>query len=255
MEFPLHIGFGPLKISAHLLFETLAFVIGFRYFLHLRKKKPGPISESNRVWILIGAAFGAFFFSRLIGALEGPVQWALANNPGLYFFANKTIVGGLAGGLLAVEVTKYFIGEKSSSGDLFTFPLVLAMIIGRLGCFTQGVYEQTYGIETTVPWALDLGDGLLRHPVALYEIAFLLVLWWLLQNVSNKYPLKNGMLFQFFMIGYFAFRFLLDFIKPGFRYDFINLSTIQLACLLVLFYYSKTIFYIFTKKEKLKRAH
>jgi len=239
MEFPLYLGYGPFKVSAHLLFEVLAFFWGFRYFLHLRKKSPGPISESNRVWIIIGAAFGAFVFSRLVGALESPMDWGRTDHKLIYLFANKTIVGGLAGGLLAVEITKYFIKENNSSGDLFTFPLILAIIIGRLGCFSQGVYEQTYGVETTLPWALDLGDGLLRHPVALYEIVFLLFLWLLLHKVSDKNALKSGRLFQFFMVGYFMFRFLLDFIKPGFRYEMIGLTAIQMCCLLVLVYYAK----------------
>jgi hypothetical protein len=41
----------------------------------------------------------------------------------------------------------------------------------------MGVYEETYGLPSSLPWAMDLGDGIQRHPVALYEIIFLIALW------------------------------------------------------------------------------
>jgi prolipoprotein diacylglyceryltransferase len=157
MQFPVHFGFGGFSISAHFVFETLAFIIGFRYFLYLRKKVEDPISEGNRIWILIAAAAGALIFSRLLGSLESPQAWFSSDHPLLHFYASKTIVGGLLGGLLCVEVTKYYLGVRTSSGDLFTYPLILAMMIGRIGCFSSGVYEPTYGVQSTLPWALDLG--------------------------------------------------------------------------------------------------
>jgi len=250
MTYPLELGIGNFKLSAHLLFETLSFVIGFRFFLYLKRKKTDPISESNRIWIIISATFGAFFFSRLLGSLENPAAWAQANNPFLYFYANKTIVGGLLGGLLFVEITKYFLHEKSSSGDLFTYPLILALIIGRVGCFTSGVYEPTFGRATSLPWGMDLGDGILRHPVALYEIIFLAILWVLLCQFEKKQPYSMGVRFKLFMIAYLAFRFMLDFIKPVHQIAPL-LSAIQLACLAGLLYYSKTISYFFINRRKL----
>jgi prolipoprotein diacylglyceryltransferase len=111
------------------------------------------------------------------------------------------------------------------------------MILGRIGCFTAGVYEQTYGLPTSLPWALNLGDGIGRHPVTLYEIAFLITLWIVLYRASVTYVLEKGALFKMFMISYLLFRFLLDFIKPGWRYAF-GLGSIQLACLAGLIYYS-----------------
>ena len=41
-----------------------------------------------------------------------------------------------------------FIGEKNSSGDLFTLPIILGIFIGRIGCFLTGINEFTYGKET-----------------------------------------------------------------------------------------------------------
>ena len=59
---------------------------------------------------------------------------------------------------------------------LFTYPLILAIIIGRIGCFSMGVFEETYGLPTTLPWGMNLGDNIPRHPVCLYEIIFLIFL-------------------------------------------------------------------------------
>lgn len=240
MTFPVTLKFGSLSLPLHLIFEILGFVIGFKYYLFLRNKQKDRINDVNRVWIIIGATFGAFFFSRLVGALENPLTLIHSKNTLLYLYANKTIVGGLLGGLLAVEITKRIIHEKTSSGDLFTYPLILAMMIGRIGCFSSGLSEETYGLPTSFWVGIDLGDGMYRHPVALYEILFLGLLWIGLISIENRVRLVNGYRFQFFMIAYLTFRFMLDFIKPHYIY-FIGLGTIQLCCFIGLLYYSSAI--------------
>ena len=250
MQFPIDITIGSFSISSHLVFETLGFVIGFRYYLYLRKKNIDLIPESNRALIMIGGAAGAFLFSRIIGALENPSVFFHSQSPFMYFYANKTIVGGLLGGLLGVEIIKKFIHEKRSSGDLFTYPLILAMMIGRIGCFTMGVHEDTYGNVTGSIFGMDLGDGLKRHPVCLYEIVFLFCLWITIRLIENKFKLKSGYRFRFFMIAYMTFRILIDFIKPELKY-FYGLGTIQICCIFGLAYYCRTIFRMIFKPSLL----
>ncbi len=250
LEFPVEIGLGSFKLNAHLLFETLGYFLGFRLFLRLRKKQTDQIPEQNRVWIIIGAAAGALIFSRLIGALEDPYSWWNSEHFWLHLYASKTIVGGLLGGLLGVEVMKKVIGEKTSSGDLFTYPLIFAMMLGRVGCFSMGVHEPTFGIPSELPWAMDLGDGILRHPTALYELLFLGALGGLLLLIEKKWQFKNGIRFQFFMIAYLIFRFLVNFIKPD-VITFSGLATIQIVCLLGLAYYSRTLYKLSFTPSKL----
>ncbi len=252
MEFPVTIGIGNFYVSAHLLLETMGFFLGFQYYQYLKKNSQDTIPHENRIWILIGGIFGAFFLSRLAGALENPQAWAESPYPWLYLFQSKTITGGLFGGLLGVELAKKAIGERNSSGDLFTFPIILGMMIGRLGCFCNGVYEATYGIPTTLPWGLDLGDGLIRHPVALYEIAFLGILWILLKAIQRTWDLESGYVFQFFMIAYFVFRFLLEYIKPSVVHAF-QLTSIQVVSLIVWLYYLPTFIQLFTAPKTLLR--
>jgi phosphatidylglycerol:prolipoprotein diacylglycerol transferase len=236
LNFPVYIEIGPARVLLHAVFEVLAFFIGFRYFLRLRTVQGDIIQNSNRTWIIVGAIFGALLGSRLIGGLENPAQLSKAGNMLLYFYQNKTVLGGFLGGLGGVEIAKNIIHERQASGDLFIYPIILALIIGRIGCFTMGVYEETYGTVTTLPWGMNLGDGQLRHPVALYEAVFLLLLWVSFIMIEKNVSLANGALFKLFMISYLVFRFLLDFIKPHYTFN-IGLSTIQLTCLIGLLYY------------------
>ena len=122
----------------------------------------------------------------------------------------------------------------------FTYPMILGLIIGRIGCFSMGIYEETYGNSTTLFTGMNLGDGLLRHPVTLYEIAFLFTLWMILVSIEKKFILVNGARFKLFMIGYMAFRFCIEFIKPHHAL-IAGLSSIQLTCLICLLYYLRAI--------------
>ncbi|WP_350289571.1 prolipoprotein diacylglyceryl transferase family protein [uncultured Croceitalea sp.] len=228
-----------IKINVHLLLEYLAFFVGFRYYIVLRRKSNDKISSNNRLSILIGAVFGALFFSRLIAFLENPELHC--QQGWLHILNNKTIMGGLFGGLLGVELSKKIIGEKQSSGDLFTLPIILGILIGRIGCFLAGIKEFTYGKETSFILGMDLGDGLKRHPIALYEVFFLLFLFfYVLKLYQKKSMFENGTLFKIFMITYFSFRFCIEFIKPN-TFLILGLSSIQYLCLICLVYYAKTI--------------
>ena len=255
MLFPVTITFGGASFTLHAILEFAAYFIGFRYFLYIRKKQTDPINSTNRLCILIGAIAGSLLGSRLIGGLEDLHQLKIADNIFLYFYSNKTVLGGLLGGLWGVEIMKKIIKEKKSSGDLFTYPLILAMMIGRIGCFSMGVYEETYGVETSFFSGMNLGDNRLRHPVALYEVLFLALLWITLKQTEKKYELVSGLRFKIFMMAYCLFRFALDFIKPHYTFS-IGLSTIQITSLIGLLYY--VVIFIMDKKQfslQLKTSH
>lgn len=248
MHFPIDIGIGALTINLHLVFETLAFVIGFRYFLYLRKRSGDTYTDSKRISILIAGAAGAFLGSRLLAALESPTTFITSEYPLLYLFGNKTIVGALLGGLLCIELAKKKMKITYSSGDLMTYPLILAMFIGRIGCFSAGIHEETYGRATTFFTGMDLGDGIIRHPLVLYEMAYLVVFALLLRVIEKRYTFKDGYRFQLFLISYLVFRLWAEALKDKYDYIF-GLGAIQLACCLGLLYYFPTIIAIFRKPE------
>lgn len=228
------------NINIHLILEYLAFFVAFRYYVYLRKRNTDVISSNNRLSIILGAALGALIGSRLVGFLENPmIEFSQENL--IQLLNTKTIMGGLFGGLLGVEFAKKRIGETESSGDLFTFPIIIGIFIGRVGCFLSGINEFTYGNETTSILGMDLGDGILRHPTSLYELVFLILLFIALKKLQKRATLKNGELFKWFMILYFTFRFFIEFLKPNVFYVF-GLSTIQILCIICLLYYRTTIF-------------
>lgn len=227
-------------MTLHLIFEVLAYFIGYRYYLFLRRQQGDLISSGNRIWIVIGAAGGALLGSRILGALENPdLLWENRYSL-MYYYSNKTIIGGLLGGLWGVELMKKWIGETHSSGDLFTYPLITAIAIGRIGCFLAGLPDNTYGSPTDSILGYDFGDGIMRHPVQLYEIGFLICLQLTLVQLSKRYQFKSGSLFKLFMIAYLLCRFFIEFIKPVYVLP-IQCSVIQVACLLGILYYSKEI--------------
>ena len=147
------------------------------------------------------------------------------------------IVGGLLGGLIGVELAKKIIGWTRSTGDDFALPLIVGMMIGRIGCFLTGLDDHTYGTPTTWITGVDFGDGILRHPTQLYEIAFLFILGVLLFYLKRQ-RLPEGTVFQLFMIGYLVFRLLIDFIKPT-PHPYLIFNNVQMAAILGLIYYSR----------------
>jgi prolipoprotein diacylglyceryltransferase len=178
-----------------------------------------------------------------------------------FLMGGKTIVGALVFGLIAVELMKCYIGVHQSTGDLYAIPLALGIAIGRIGCFFTGLSDNTYGTRTTLPWAINFGDGIQRHPTQLYEMVFLFALIPILYRIvimtgagvsrsatsaqsKDPYPHHGPFLpgdaFKFFMVAYLTFRFLCDFIKPYPRI-FLGLGGIQWACFLTLLYYSRDI--------------
>ncbi len=246
MEIPFEPVLFDIRLNIHLILEYLAFFVAFRYYVILRRGSKDSISSTNRLSIILGAALGALIGSRVVGWLEYPFIDISVENI-LPLLNTKTIMGGLFGGLLGVELAKRIIGEKSSSGDLFTFPIILGIFIGRVGCFLSGINEFTYGSETRFFLGMDLGDGILRHPIALYELIFLVLFFIYLKISVRKKQLPNGVLFKYFMIYYFLFRFFIEFLKPN-EFLIFGLSTIQYLCLLCLIYYRKTILYILIRK-------
>jgi phosphatidylglycerol---prolipoprotein diacylglyceryl transferase len=242
MTYPVTLNIGEAHIHLHVFFEIIAYTIGFQYYLRVRKKSVDLISDDHRLWIFIGAAFGGFLGSHFWGIFEKPIPPQYFDEKNglagvLYFMGNKTVLGGYLGGLIGVEWMKKRSGITTSSGDLMTFPLILSLIIGRIGCHLEGLGDGTFGNPTTWWTGIDFGDGIARHPTNLYEIGFLIILWFSIIYVEKKRPLSNGTRFKIFLISYLIFRFFSEYLKPAYFYA-IGLSSIQMAALGGLFYYA-----------------
>ena len=239
-----------LPINPHTFFEALGYAAGFSSYLFLRRRFGDPITTPLRWAVFAIAVAGAALGSKVLYWLEDPTL-TLRNVHNLaYLLGGKTIVGALLFGLAAVELSKRSIGLRESTGDLYAIPLALGIAIGRIGCFAAGLEDNTYGTPTALPWGVDFGDGVRRHPTQLYEVVFLIalipLLYRTLERVSRSEneaksrhdsTLLQGDVFKLFMVCYASFRLLCDFIKPYSRIAF-GLGTIQWACVLILLYYS-----------------
>lgn len=238
ITFPINPTIFGVEISSHLILYYIAVFVGIRYYFYLKKKnksKYDTISLNDNLSIFIGAILGALIGSRIVAIFED--LSLLSNVNIIYFIGVQSIVGGLVGGLIGVEIAKKIIGIKHSTGDNFTYPLILAIIIGRIGCFLEGVGDRTVGITTNLPWGMNQGDLIARHPTSLYEILFLIVLWIFLLNIEKSKKLITGDLFKIFMFSYLTWRFLIEFIKPNYTVYF-GISSIQIVCLIGILYYA-----------------
>ncbi|GGC27392.1 hypothetical protein GCM10011371_13670 [Novosphingobium marinum] len=114
----------------------------------------------------------SYFVALALGAVAGAWIFGSANSlRSLAAAPSHSIAGALVGGIAAVEAWKWRHGIRHSTGGAFALPIAVGIAIGRLGCFFSGIDDYTHGTARTLPWAVDLGDGIGRHPVQLYESA------------------------------------------------------------------------------------
>lgn len=231
MEFPIGLPLGPIEVPAHPIFEALGILLAFRLFERLRARRGDALDEKGRWVSFAGAALGALVGSRLLAALERPDLF-LDPPSWLFYVSGQSVAGAIAGGILGAEIAKRLIGEKRKTGDLFAYPLILGIAVGRIGCFLTGVSDDTAGLPSSLPWAMDQGDGVARHPTALYEILALGLLAAALRAAERRGRLREGDLFRIFCVGYFSWRFFVEFLKP-IEPLALGLSSIQIVSAIV----------------------
>jgi phosphatidylglycerol:prolipoprotein diacylglycerol transferase len=236
LTFPVYLPLGPWQLHPHAVFEGLAFFIGFRLYLRERRRFGDPLDNRSRWSIVAAAAAGGAIGSKVFYWFEDPAATWAHRQDWLFLIGGKTVVGGLVGGLIAVEMVKRWLGIRTSTGDLMALPLAVGIGIGRVGCFLTGLSDGTFGTPSPLPWAVDFGDGIRRHPTQLYEIVVLTSIAWALVVIRRRSH-RPGDLFKVFMAGYMACRLVVDTIKPEVRVA-LGLSSLQWTALAVLLYYA-----------------
>jgi phosphatidylglycerol:prolipoprotein diacylglycerol transferase len=166
-----------------------------------------PLPSLSRLAIVLGAIIG--------GALGAKIPWLFMDPEGMvdgtaWLSDGRTITFGLVGGYFGVEVAKLAAGVKTKTGDSFAVPLAASIAVGRLGCFWAGC---CFGIETALPWAVDFGDGVSRHPTQLYEAAFHAAAALILYELGRRRLFERQRI-KLYFIAYFAYRFVTEWIRP-----------------------------------------
>ncbi len=218
------------QIYAHTILELAGYSLGFQLF-RLTRKRWGlpPIPRADALLLLGGCILGAAMGSKLLAWIDRPTLYfgSVGNLPLL--LEGKTIVGGLLGGWMGVEAVKKRIRLTVATGDAYVFPLILGMIVGRVGCFLTGPMDDTWGAATTGVFGIDPGDGVARYPLPLFEIVLLGVvgagLW-----LRHRRAHSHGLLFRLFILFYMTYRFGVEFLKER-DAVYLGLSGIQLAAL------------------------
>ena len=217
-----------LPVPSYDVFVSLGFLVGAVVFFYQYRKLAD-----------IHGHFLNLFFAALIGGAIGaklPI-WIfnfhdifIAHFSMMALLSGRTVVGGIVGGWIAVEIEKHRLGIKQKTGDIFAPALALGEAVGRIGCFLAGCCG---GIPSALPWAMDFGDGILRHPTQLYMSAFDMLFFIYLWSIKDKIK-KPGDLFRKYLFIYFIFRFLIEFIRvnPVFAFGLTGFQLVSAAVVL-----------------------
>jgi phosphatidylglycerol:prolipoprotein diacylglycerol transferase len=206
----LHGAAGEVWTVIHTIFDILAAAasLGVTMFCYRWRLKEAAqrIEHGGAGYVLalvLGAALGGYGL--------GSLNLVLSGEP----MVSRSIVGALAGAIAAIEIFKWTRGLKGSTGLIFVPAFATTVVLGRWGCFLSGLEDETHGTPTTLPWGVDLGDGIPRHPVQLYEsfaMAAFLAVALVLIGKRNSWFMRNG--FYALVLFYAVQRFLWEFLKP-----------------------------------------
>jgi phosphatidylglycerol:prolipoprotein diacylglycerol transferase len=202
---PVAFTMGGVAVSSYSLFVVIGLVSAIAlYYVNTRDRDVG----SDGLYIAAAAVVGGIIGSKLPiwvanyrAILDSPDGIGAA-------LSGRTIVGGVLGGFLAVYLTKRRLGIKRRLGNYLVPSICLGIVFGRIGCYLAGC---CYGTATGLPWGVDFGDGVPRNPTQLYEAALVLGFFVYAQLMKDR--LAPGVLFKQFMICYFGWRFLAEFIR------------------------------------------
>lgn len=199
----------PVDPDAHRIVDAIAWgsALAAGWFIARWRLADARKNFPQRPGYLIALALGAVFGAYLAGSL--PSLMSGGGN------LSHSIVGALAGAILSVELYKAANGFTQSTGVVFVAPFVVGCVIGRWGCLFAGFADGTFGAPTTLPFGVDLGDGVARHPVQVYEslaMLMFLIVWIAALAARKKWALAHG--FYAMVIFYGAQRFLWEFLKP-----------------------------------------
>jgi phosphatidylglycerol---prolipoprotein diacylglyceryl transferase len=193
----------------HATFDVLAWLAAGAATLwvtrsaRLKFPVPEPLRLNYLAVLLVGAGLGAYAF--------GTANLWLSGQPGIA----RSIEGAVAGGILAIEIYKRAAGITGRTGARFALPFAVGVAVGRIGCFLSGLDDFTHGTPTTLPWGHDFGDGVMRHPVQLYEsaaMALFALIYVMRLARDDRYWIANGF---YLVVGYYgAQRFVWEFFKP-----------------------------------------
>lgn len=228
------------KLPVHGFFALLGIILGFIIVLGTARKQKiaAKIVFAEGLWVFIGAWLGSKLLYYL-GPYEKCYEGVLhVLGYGFVFY------GGLIGGLIAVcayaKIRHYNFWKHA---DFWSLGIPLGIFIARIGCF---MVNDALGKITSFRFAIQLADGALRHPAALYLSLFNLALFAYLYS-RKSHRKFTGQIFLQYLLLYSAGRFLLEFLRE-YSFYYLGLTFSQWVSILV--FAAASIAYI-TKSRKI----
>jgi phosphatidylglycerol---prolipoprotein diacylglyceryl transferase len=219
-----------VEVPSYTFFVSLGIIVAGLIYYH-EAKKANQVNEFSFL-IAFGAFVGSTIGGKLLELAINVDRVTTLNDFVNILFTGRTVIGGLIGGTLGVWLTKKLIRLKGKRGNLFAPAVAIGIAIGRIGCFLNGC---CYGKSTDLPWAVNFGDGIPRHPTQLYESVFMLAMFFILKFGFDQKKVLPGYLFKLLMISYFTYRFFTEFIRVE-RVAFFGLTYFQVISIFVLIY-------------------
>jgi prolipoprotein diacylglyceryltransferase len=222
-----------LPVDTHAAFIALGLATA-AVFLFLESRRRARFSP-QLVIVAIGSLAAAGISSRLGTGIRYLATEPDPTTSGLLVEAGRSLLGGLVGAYIGVEVTKRLVGITESTGDLFAPGVALGLAVGRVGCFLT----EQLGTPTQLPWAMTMNQagverGLLCldcgqcpscnpattfHPSFLYEIAFHAAAFVVLRRKRDD-PAWRDKLLRRYLVAYASFRFLVEFVRGNVEFLF-----------------------------------
>jgi prolipoprotein diacylglyceryltransferase len=251
-------------IDSYSIFFLLAWIIGGIVFYREFRRLDWELEQM--LFVMAGCVFGAVIGSYLFNAIFSGWE-EIPQKIRLLDFSGKTVLGGIAGGFIAVELTKKKIGYPHSTGDAFALAIPLGHAIGRVGCFLGGC---CFGTECSLPWAVvypegsvahitQMANGLLPatatmslavHPTPIYEIIFNLGLFAYFWQNRDSFKVRGSM-FRLYLVLYGSFRLLEEFIRGDSPMpDAGFMKPVQWLLLLAVLYFARVFYNNELKPEK-----
>lgn len=214
-------------VWTHDLWTLLGVVVAATVFVvdARRRGRLDPALWAVVAGCLVGAAIGAraAFVWRYVTSAAAP------SVVGFLVQGGKSVVGGLGGAYAGALVAKRLTGYRERTGDLFAPAVVAGIAVGRIGC----LLTEAPGTPTSLPWGIRLSaeriaatpgcercvSGVAYHPSFLYEIAFLVALFFVLRWLRPRLSTPAD-LFPIFLLSYAVFRFFVEFVRGNPEFAF-----------------------------------
>ena len=136
----------PLAAGAvHTALEWFAIFVGARLYLRTSGTTLRELGATRHYAVILGCIVGAAVGNKAVHWLHHVDNWHLLRQHPWLVLQGQSIVGGLLGGLLGVELGKKSRASRNRPGIASSRRSSPASIIGRIGCFIAGLADDTYG--------------------------------------------------------------------------------------------------------------